>query len=173
MNKVRVLQGVAMLWLAAWSLSATAATVWTGAAGDRDWFNTNNWDTLSVPGEGAEVSVPAGADLLITNKTAGLSSFIMAGGTVTFSNWYTRLQADTVEINGGTLTLPPAFTEIQESNRVWIVCEDFTLAGGGENRCRWARLCDGSWGWRRRFQIGWWARRIRILRRHTDGDMVG
>ncbi len=131
MKKECRLMVTVVLWLAVLLPLAPAAT-WTGNAGDRDWFNTNNWNPLSVPGEGTHVSVPVGADVLITNETAELASFSMAGGTVTFSNWFTRLRADTVEINGGTLTLPPAFTEIQESNRVWIVCEDFTLAEGAE-----------------------------------------
>jgi hypothetical protein len=126
MNNAVRLMLTAMLWVTAWLTTASAAN-WTGAAGN-DWFNTNNWDTYAVPGAGAAVTVPTGKTILLTNETAALASFAMAGGTVTFSNWFTRLRSDAVEINGGTLTLPPAFTEAQMSNRVWIVCSNMTLA---------------------------------------------
>jgi hypothetical protein len=105
------------------------AATWTGAV-DRNWFNTNNWDTAAVPGTGAAVTVPTGKTVLLTNETAALASFTMAGGTLTFSNWTTRLRATEVALDAGTLTLPPAFSEAQMSNRVWIVCSNFTLAAG-------------------------------------------
>jgi hypothetical protein len=120
----------ALLTLTLVSRIAVAAT-WTGSAGT-DWFNTNNWDTSAVPGVGATVTVPAGSTLLLTNETAELAAFTMAGGTLTFSNWTTRLRAAEVAIDGGTLTLPPAFSEAQMSNRVWIVCSNFTLAAGAK-----------------------------------------
>ncbi len=88
---------VAMLVLTGWLGAASAAT-WTGAE-DQDWFNANNWDTTAVPGKDADVSVPAGSNILLTNETSALASFAMAGGTLTFSNWTTRLQATDVEIN--------------------------------------------------------------------------
>jgi len=98
---------------------------WTGGGDGTNWFDNANWST-SVPGAGDTVSIGSG-DIILTNETAILSSFTMTGGTLTFSNWTTRLRADTVDLQGGELTLPPAFSETDMSNRVWIACQDFTL----------------------------------------------
>jgi hypothetical protein len=55
------------------------------------------------------------------------------GASLVFSNWNTRLEAaDAVSImSNGVVTLPAPFTETGISNRVWIVCRDFTLLAGG------------------------------------------
>ncbi len=99
---------------------------WTGAGGDARWDNAFNW-SAGAPLAAQAVGIASGTPLL-TSETAELASFTMTGGTLTFSNWTTRLRATEVAFNGGTLTLPPAFTEAQMSNRVWIVCSNMTLA---------------------------------------------
>ncbi len=107
---------------------AVAQTItWDGLGDGADWHDGDNWNPAGVPGAGAEVTVAAGATILLTNETAELASFTMTGGTLTFSNWTTRLQSDTVDLQDGTLTLPAAYTNNAMSNRVWIVCQDFTL----------------------------------------------
>ena len=103
------------------------AAVWTGGGGNADWFDPANWDPADVPGAGAAVTNATGT-ILVTNETAELASFTLTGGSVTFSNWTTRLRATEVDLQGGTLTLPPPFANDQMSNRVWIVCTDFTLS---------------------------------------------
>ncbi len=118
-----------LIALVAVAAGVQAANQWNGAGGNADWFDGANWSE-GVPAPDQEVSLATG-NVLLTNETAALASFSMSGGTLTFSNWTTRLQADTVVVSGGTVTLPPAFTEQQMSNRVWIVCEDFTLESAG------------------------------------------
>ena len=102
------------------------AAVWTGGGGNADWFDPANWEPANVPGAGAAVTNATGA-ILVTNETAELASFTLTGGSVTFSNWTTRLRATEVDLQGGTLTLPPPFANNQMSNRVWIVVSNFTL----------------------------------------------
>ncbi len=101
---------------------------WTGDGDELNWSDGGNW-SAGVPAAGHEVTVASGS-ILLADETAELASFTMTGGTLTFTNWTTRLRAATVEVSGGTLTLPPAFTEQQMSNRIWIVCHDFTLDAG-------------------------------------------
>jgi hypothetical protein len=102
---------------------------WVGAAGGGDganWSDSLNW-SAGVPGTGHAVTVTAGS-IQLANETSALASFTMTGGTLTFANWMTRLRATEVVItNNAILTLPPAFTEIQMSNRVWIACSNLTL----------------------------------------------
>lgn len=104
---------------------------WTGTA-DTDWFNPANWEDTAqqagVPGIGDSAVIASGS-VWLTNITEELASFHMTGGTLTFSNWTTRLRAGDVSLDGdSTVTLPPPFTDIGMSNRVWFVCQnDFYL----------------------------------------------
>ncbi len=110
---------------------------WTDLGATDLWTDPVNW-TAGVPLTGQDVEFTAGT-MLLTNATPELTSFTMTGGTMTFSNWTTRLWATDVAVSGGSMTLPLqyvdstlslTFTDIQMSNRVWIVCEDFTLGSG-------------------------------------------
>jgi hypothetical protein len=108
-----------------------AVRSWTAGAGD--WFDAANWDPEGVPGEGdlAAVTMP-GAVVLLTNETADLSYFQMSAGRLVFSNWTTKISANGVGIEGGTVTVANAFYDTEMSNRVWIVCtNDFTLTAPG------------------------------------------
>jgi len=106
------------------------ATTWTGTAGDKDWFNDGNWSG-TAPAGGEDAIVHAGADIVLTNETAILGSLTLDGGTLTFSNWYARVIATNVVIDGATVTLPGEFTDTQMSNRVYFACSnDFTLTSG-------------------------------------------
>jgi hypothetical protein len=81
--------------------SASAQThTWIGTSGD--WFEGTNWDA-GVPTAGATVVVSAGA-VSLTNTTEALSSFTLNGGTLTFSNWTTRLISTNIAINTGMVT---------------------------------------------------------------------
>ncbi len=122
---------LAMLWLLLFAgmaqpLIANPFT-WEGTV-NNNWFEPDNWNPAAVPGLNADVI--ADGTILLTNETAELASFTMTGGTMTFSNWTTRLRAQTVDLQDGTLTLPEAFEEGAMSNRVWIVADDVTV---GEN----------------------------------------
>ncbi len=120
-----------MMAALALTASGAEAATWLGGGDGTNWFDGANWDPTGVPGNGAAVAINAGATVLLTNETAELTSFTMTGGTLTFSNWTTRLRATTVTVSGGTLTLPPAFANNAMSNRVWVVCTNFTLGADG------------------------------------------
>ncbi len=110
---------------------------WSGLGDGTDWHDGDNWNPAGVPGTGTEVTVAAGATILLTTETAELASFTMTGGTLTFSNWTTRLRAIEVDLQGGTLTHPGqsatstnAFGEWIPDARVWIACSNLTVAAG-------------------------------------------
>ena len=131
-EKRKRIGGIAALALAAivvpWPMAW--ARDWVGPTGD--WHTDSNWSPSGVPAAGEDVTVSvANAVISLTNETATLGSFTMTGGQLVFSNWYTRLIATNVALNGGTNTLPAAFTNGGMSNRVWIVCSNnFTLGAG-------------------------------------------
>lgn len=109
--------------------TAFPATTWTGGGASPDWFDHDNWSDYA-PGSGSAATVDGDAVIRLPDATSPMGSFTMTGGTLTFEGWQSALRADTVDLQGGTLTLPDAFDEGAPSNRVWIVCDDFTLASG-------------------------------------------
>jgi len=90
-------------------------------------------------GPNDDAIVNAGS-VLLTNATAGLASFTLNGGTLTCSNWLTSLTASNVWLNGGTVTLPAAFTNNGMSNRVWVVCTNLFVRGRRHGQCRLERV---------------------------------
>lgn len=68
--------------------------------------------------------------------TDQLASLTMSGGTLTFSNWTTRLRATDVTISGGTVSCAGPFNSYtnyvwpayEGSNRVAITCSNLTIA---------------------------------------------
>lgn len=131
-----MMSGLTVFLLTVPSLDAATTRTWTGEGGDNDWFNSANWEAAdasdNVPQANDTVVIDSGSVLLNTS-TPQLASLTLAGATLTFTNWTTALKADTVVIdNGGTLTLPGDFANDGMSNRVWIICHNFTLENGGE-----------------------------------------
>jgi len=121
--------GVVLLVIGFAAAGWADTTTWTGNV-TNDWFIGGNWDN-GVPGPGSDAIIGLGADVLLTNATAHLNSLTMSGGTLTFSNWYAKVEATNVTISGGTVTLPPAFVNNAMSNRVWFVCaSNFSVASG-------------------------------------------
>ena len=114
-------------------LPAQATTnFWLGAGDGFSWSDEANW-TAGIPSLEEDVAVDnAGANILLDEPTPRLASFTLTGGTLVFTNWSTCLQADVVTIDNGVMTLPPAFTDEEMSNRVWIVCDDFQLETAGK-----------------------------------------
>ncbi len=110
-----------------------AANQWTGGGDNTNWFDEANW-SAGVPAADQEVSLASG-NVLLTNETAELAAFTMTGGTLTFSNWTTRLRATEVVLTDtATLTHPAqsatttnTLGEWVPDARVWIVCSNFTL----------------------------------------------
>lgn len=122
---------MAALVLAAAGARAQTVYTWSGPS-NGDWFAGANWTPTGIPGTNAgdSATVTNGA-ILLTNSPGALASFAITNATLTFSNWTTRLQATTVTVSGGTLTLPSAFTNNAMSNRVWVACSNFTLVAPG------------------------------------------
>lgn len=109
------------------SASLPAATcTWKGGTGY--WFDDANW-TNGYP-RGGDDGVVYGGTIKLTNETAQLGTLTISGGTISFSNWLTRLVATNIIMNGGTLTTAGGFTTAQESNRVWLVCTNLFIASG-------------------------------------------
>ena len=140
--------GIGLAALALGRGAAPAETFhWTGTGGT-NWFDAANWTGESgqpgVPGDGDSATIGAGA-VLLTNSTASLAALVVDGGTLTCSNWPTRINAVTVTLNGGRLTLPPAFRETGTSNRVWIVCSNLTVASGGTIDVSGKGFAGGDW----------------------------
>ncbi len=105
--------------------------VWSGSA-NGDWFEPTHWTPNGIPGEETDHVTLSAGSILLTNQTLSLASFTMSGGTLVFSNWSARLTADQIAITGGEVTLPPAFTDFQMSNRVWFAGGSFTLTAPGQ-----------------------------------------
>lgn len=119
-----------ILLLAGFCLSTLSATGrlmdWSGPD-NGDWFDAVNWTPAGIPAVADDVTLTTVGTVFLTNETPNLASFTMTGGTLVFSNWNTRLQADTIAISGGTVTLPVAFANNQMSNRVWFAGGTFDL----------------------------------------------
>lgn len=86
------------------STTQAQTTTWTGTGDGTNWFDGANWDN-GTPGDGDSAIISSvGSDIVVTGQTANLASFTMDGGTLTFSNWTTKLTAETVTINDGTIS---------------------------------------------------------------------
>lgn len=111
--------------------NASATTRTWATAGAGTWENGANWGG-TAPQTGDDVVITnAGASVLLSGATPVLSSVTLSR-TLVFTNWTTLLTASNVIVqSGGVVTLPPAFTDVQPSNRVWIVCTNLTVASGG------------------------------------------
>ena len=81
--------------------------------------------------EGGDVTVAAGETVEIDATTQSLKSLTIAG-RVTVTSWDACLKATTVTVSdGGVLTCTGAF-EKASMGRVWIQCQDLTVAAGGK-----------------------------------------
>ena len=112
------------------SFVARPAHTWTGGAGNDDFMDAANWD-IGAPQEGADVTLPAGVAAILSRPTPALHS-LAVDGTLTMSNWLTKVEAGVVTVrNGGKMTCAGPFSDTETSNRVWIVCTDLTVEAGG------------------------------------------
>jgi len=110
------------------TVRAQTTRTWDGTTGS--WSDPTKWTGSTVPQAGENAVINGGA-VMLSADTFGLASLTMGGGTLTFTNWSTRLIASNVVLNSGsTLTLPGPFLETQMSNRVHVVCTTFALASG-------------------------------------------
>lgn len=111
-------------------------------AADASWFDAANWvgGELPVAGDAVTVAPNEGRGekkkytLVLDAPTPRYASVELkhgdgTGGCVlTMTNWTTRLEADTVTLGGSAvITCAGPFGENEMSNRIWIVCNDFTM----------------------------------------------
>lgn len=101
---------------------------WTGTG---NWYsNWANWNPPGPPGELDDVILRSGTCAL--SDPAAVASALISN-TLVFARWTTVLAAaSNVTVQGaGLITLPAAFNDTTDmSNRVHIVCSNFTLAAG-------------------------------------------
>ena len=126
---VRVL---GVCFLVALAVQAASATMWTATVGG-SWANASTWGGGGTPGNGDDVTINSGISVTVDVTTASLNSFT-DNGTLTFLGWSTIMTAAVVQVNGtithavNTDTTPSPWTP---DNRVYIVCGNLTVAGGG------------------------------------------
>ena len=104
--------------------------------GNGDWFaDTGNWAN-GIPGPGSNVWIASGT-VILTNVTPLLADITLGTegltnlATLVFTNWTTILNASNVTVlSNGVMTLPAAFTNAGMSNRIYVVCTNFTMENG-------------------------------------------
>ncbi len=89
---------------------------WTGNS-DNNWFNADNWEPINVPDADDQVIINSGL-IMLTNATKHLASFSMAGGTLTCSNWNTRIESDAILLQSGS------------GGGIYIECRTFSSTSG-------------------------------------------
>ncbi|MDD5706583.1 MAG: hypothetical protein PHR35_11705 [Kiritimatiellae bacterium] len=138
MNAMRIQR--TMGWIGAATMIAAcvaapaqaAPRYWVGTTGI--WHEVANWDgSESLPGASDDVAITnAGANVTLTDSVSVLS--LTLSQTLTFTNWTTCLNAanDVLITNGGVMTCAGPFTNAPDmSNRVYIICDNLTIAAGG------------------------------------------
>lgn len=105
----------------------------TGGGGQvKAWDDPANWDLNTTPGEGDTVVISQNSQVYVTISAPPphLKKLSVTGAVeLRLSGWETKIDAETVEFNGATVVRPAAGTQAgaADTNRVWIVCRDFTL----------------------------------------------
>jgi len=131
MSKKRIINLAAflgLLLLTAGTPLHAKTTTWDGSAAN---WNESHWDN-GVPQVGDDVVISSGT-VTLSNATPALTSLTMGGGTLSFTNWSTKLTATTVTINSGTLTHganSDTNAPWTPDARVWIVCSNLAVNGG-------------------------------------------
>lgn len=101
-----------------------------------DWDDPTAWmdefGFKGVPQIGDSAVVAAGKTLSIVGETAELASMTVAG-TVTMTSWTNCLKSTDITVpNGGVITCGPPSRTQEGLSRVWISCENLTVAAGGK-----------------------------------------
>jgi large repetitive protein len=86
-----------------------SAVLWTGAGGDNNWDNANNWNTDTLPGPSDDVTIDTTADVVhsgaVTDSINSLTStqpLTISGGTLSIAA--ASSTTGPLVISGGTLT---------------------------------------------------------------------
>ncbi len=135
MKPIRILTLFSLILLPIISPAQIVTNRWTGGS-DADWFNPNNWSLTQIPQAGQAVVLDDGfvtayTNILLTQSTPALASLEITNRLLTFSNWSTFLSATTITLrSSATLTLPAAFPNGAMSNRIYLICSNFTMETG-------------------------------------------
>lgn len=98
------------------SITALAASTWSGLGGNNLWSNPANWDVLPVTGNVLSVSIPAGGGTVVFDAAAGTTNLqslssqqaiSVTGGSLVLG---TSLNAPTLIQSGGTLKVGTSLT---------------------------------------------------------------
>lgn len=115
-----------------------AAQFYSTSGETKTWAGVGNWATSS--GNWSPAGMPSPLDRIIFESgTVTLSEPRSAAAVIVsntaalvFTNWTTTLTASNVTVqSGGEITLASAFADGQMSNRVHIICTNFTVESGG------------------------------------------
>ncbi|MBU4497566.1 MAG: hypothetical protein KKG09_06150 [Verrucomicrobia bacterium] len=120
------------------SVASAATKTWITTTGTNNWFVGTNWSGAGVPGPTDDVVITnANTYSVLLTGSVAIADFYIGGGragtrALVFSNWNTTLTTTNVTVqNGGSITLPAAFTNNGISNNVYIVCSNLTVDAGG------------------------------------------
>ncbi len=125
-----VLAGAGLL--AVMQTTAFGDKVWIGGAGD--WFAGANWGGGVCPGPGdAVVIATPGSAVTLTNSAPELSSLVLGGATLTFSNaWDAVLEATNLTIQAnGKITCAGPFTNNGVRSRVNLKSKRLVVEANG------------------------------------------
>ena len=123
MDQARTIQSVFVSTL-------PTARVWTGT---NVWISSANWNPNGVPGPNDTLTVQSGK-LIVTDPSQAGSLVVNNGATLVFSNWVASLTvSDITVLSNGVVTHAVCNTNqgAASSNRVNILCNNFTLNAGG------------------------------------------
>ena len=78
-------------------MTCITAFIWTGAV-DNEWEEPGNWDVGEVPGDGADVTIPADCPPAIHSTISGTSKIdqLSCSGQLTISGGELTIQGDLV-----------------------------------------------------------------------------
>lgn len=98
------------------SITALAASTWSGLGGDSLWSNPANWDVLPITGNVLSAAIPAGVGTVVFDAAAGTTSLLslisqqaisVTGGSLVLG---TSFDAPSLNQSGGTLQVGTSVT---------------------------------------------------------------
>ncbi len=114
------------------------AFVWQGAD-NGCWSDPRNWGLLGVPPAGADVTIGAGAIVVLDYATPLLSSVTFAGSQLVFDGAAAKLNGTAILVNSGKLSHTPSGATESDADGIWpapgavmIECHNFTLAAAAK-----------------------------------------
>lgn len=113
-----------------YSTSSGITRTWTGNGG---WqYPGTHWSPIGRPGP-LDTAVLASGHCQIEQAENLHRLEVQSGAVLAFSNWNSRIETteDMLILSNGVVTVTGYYTPLEMSNRVWMVCRDFTVQEGG------------------------------------------